>query len=458
MSGLIEENENTYINSVYFGQNLKLLNVKPFCKKLKTGEKLYFEVALEFIKPLPKEKLISYYISNSICEVAAFIDTDSFSSKKFKYEDVRENEIVYDTICIEIPYNTATGHYIVSTFVYPIEGYEVMHDKVSDQNRNQLILFEIEIEAETDISKRFYKLKNQRNDLFFNALVKYFKSEEINQNLDMWFKFALSTNERGRDVSSLLKKIKRIDGCNYLDVGCAYGGFSVAFSEEGADVCGFDINEELLELASYNFRDNNIYNNTMVKDVTLESDINDYLNTFDIITCNDVIEHVCNPEITIKHISMMLRENGLIYMEIPNKFYPEFVLKDGHYSIFGITLLSKTDSDKYYSFLYPDRSYDVQYYLSSEQYKELFDKYNLDFKILDESYLSYDESSIYNKILELQNNFSELVENVSVEVRSIVEDELKNYINDAINIKQHSNDAFKTKYGTAFWKIVGFKK
>jgi len=42
VSGLIEENENTYINSVYFGQNLKLLNVKPFCKKLKTGEKLYF--------------------------------------------------------------------------------------------------------------------------------------------------------------------------------------------------------------------------------------------------------------------------------------------------------------------------------------------------------------------------------------------------------------------------------
>ena len=71
----------------------------------------------------------------------------------------------------------------------------------------------------------------------------------------MYFEFALSANHRGRRVADIVESITPLAGKRTLDVGCACGGFLVAFAERGAEPTGFDLDDSLLALAEHNFRD-----------------------------------------------------------------------------------------------------------------------------------------------------------------------------------------------------------
>jgi SAM-dependent methyltransferase len=51
----------------------------------------------------------------------------------------------------------------------------------------------------------------------------------------------------------------------------------------------------------------------------------------DIITCNDVIEHVQDTSALLQSIRRLLAPTGLAYFEIPNGRYARAVLSDGHY-------------------------------------------------------------------------------------------------------------------------------
>jgi len=63
----------------------------------------------------------------------------------------------------------------------------------------------------------------------------------------------------------------------------------------------------------------------------------------------------------LEHIASLLKENGLLYFKIPNKFSSSFIRSDGHYKLFGITLLPKSVADRYFKYLYPDTENDIRY-------------------------------------------------------------------------------------------------
>lgn len=63
----------------------------------------------------------------------------------------------------------------------------------------------------------------------------------------MGLHFSLSTVERGEGAKNLISQYIIIKGKRYLDVGCAYGGFLIAFKRAGAsEVVGVDIDPGLL--------------------------------------------------------------------------------------------------------------------------------------------------------------------------------------------------------------------
>jgi 2-polyprenyl-3-methyl-5-hydroxy-6-metoxy-1,4-benzoquinol methylase len=177
----------------------------------------------------------------------------------------------------------------------------------------------------------------------------------------MGLNFALSTVKRGETVKNLISQYIEIKGKRYLDVGCAYGGFLVAFKKAGAsEVVGVDIDPILLAYCKALLEDHCLNISSYQKDILEKGDIQT-LGTFDIITCNDVIEHVKQPNIAINHMASMLNENGVLFMEIPNRFFAPFIQSDGHFSLFGITVLPKWIADPYLNHFHPNLAHDVRY-------------------------------------------------------------------------------------------------
>jgi len=107
----------------------------------------------------------------------------------------------------------------------------------------------------------------------------------------VWSEFALSTNLRGKEVVRKLRRYTEIRGKRYLDIGCAYGGYPIVFAAEGAEAVGIDITGRFLALAAKNVTDQRASVLLLERDMTKSDQICD-LGLFDIIACNDLIEHV----------------------------------------------------------------------------------------------------------------------------------------------------------------------
>ena len=73
------------------------------------------------------------------------------------------------------------------------------------------------------------------------------------------------------------------------------------------------------------------------------------MGAFDIVTCNDVIEHVDDAVFAIKKMSNLVAAAGCLALEVPNKNCISFVKSDGHFQIFGITQLLRDGAADYYA-------------------------------------------------------------------------------------------------------------
>ena len=177
----------------------------------------------------------------------------------------------------------------------------------------------------------------------------------------MWIDYALSTVKRGERVKQLVSHYTpEIKGKRYLDIGCAYGGFPLAFARAGAHVVGIDINPGYLAFSKLLSEDFGVETSVFQKSILNKEDV-DSLGKFDIITANDIIEHVDSPNTAMTHMVSMLNPGGLFFMAIPNKFSASFIKSDGHFKLFGITVLPKWLADQYHDCVYHPHPHDVRY-------------------------------------------------------------------------------------------------
>jgi len=220
--------------------------------------------------------------------------------------------------------------------------------------------------ADAEVRRRY-----QIGGRFLRAIRRHTSPNFGQPMYETWLDFALSTNTRGGTaVETVRRHITSISGKRVLDVGCAYGGFPVAFATAGADAVGIDIDPALLALAAENVHDMKVPVSLHLKDITDWVQLED-LGTFDIITCNDLIEHVEDVSRSLDHVARLLKPGGLLYMQIPNGFSVGQVLKDGHYGLFGITLLSRPDAMRYFGESGYHDPYGVGYFHRLDEYIDL---------------------------------------------------------------------------------------
>jgi 2-polyprenyl-3-methyl-5-hydroxy-6-metoxy-1,4-benzoquinol methylase len=213
-----------------------------------------------------------------------------------------------------------------------------------------------EMAAQHDVSLAFAKAYIQHSGLAAyerHSLPQMLAS--ISPLSQMYVDFALSTTARGKQVANrmafALQADKRsLQGLRYLDIGTAYAGFLRAFVAQGCrQAIGIELNPALVALGRANVQD-------MPAAQVLQHDIDtralqteQTLGHFDVITCNDVIEHVKQPAAVIEKICQATLPGGLAYMEIPNKDSLAFILEDGHFKLFGVTQFERDDAADYYA-------------------------------------------------------------------------------------------------------------
>ena len=315
--------------------------------------------------------------------------------------------------------------------------------------------------AEEKVASSFQHLLTERNEHFFTALTRHFADLYENPCLPMYFQFALSANDRGRAVVRILETRLNLKGKRYLDVGCAYGGFLVAFYEAGCEPSGIDLEPRLLGLARENFRDFGVNFNVSCGDITKPDEMAGFEGGFDIVTCNDVIEHVRDPAVTIRHIAAILSKNGVAYFEIPNRDAAEFVISDGHYQLFGITQLDREEAMAYYAEQFPGGSYGVEYYLRLAEYRSMFDAAGFDIEIMEETLEGISFAQTRSSVARLEDYLSEGIGRVPPLTRQAVEEAVHAYLkraNDFIGDSPENIKDYLLTYGAAFWKILARKR
>lgn len=111
-------------------------------------------------------------------------------------------------------------------------------------------------------------------------------------------------NERLKIINSYSKKAR------LLDIGCALGFFLEIARNDGWNAQGLEIAKFAYEYAT-NKLELPVMNKTL-EEAKFKSD------SFDVVTIFDVIEHLPNPNGTIKEIRRILKPNGLIAITTPN--------------------------------------------------------------------------------------------------------------------------------------------
>jgi glycosyltransferase involved in cell wall biosynthesis/SAM-dependent methyltransferase len=219
--------------------------------------------------------------------------------------------------------------------------------------------------ADADFRRRYQIGKG-----FLRGVRRHLSPNKSDPMYDTWLEFALSTNVRGLAAVETVQRYTSIPGKRVLDIGCAYGGFPVAFAKAGGEAVGIDISSALLELAAKNVKDVSNAVSLYQRDITDSTQLKD-LGTFDITTCNDLIEHVEDVRTALQNIASILKPGGLLYFQIPNAYSVGQVLKDGHYGLFGITLLSREDAVRYFTESGYNDSYGVGHFHRLDEYIEM---------------------------------------------------------------------------------------
>lgn len=102
-----------------------------------------------------------------------------------------------------------------------------------------------------------------------------------------------------------------------LELGCAEGGFGATIKQRtGAEVWGIEFNSDAAERASA------LLDHVLVGDA--DEQIAQLPNAyFDAIICNDVLEHLVNPDVTLGLLRPKLKPEGVVVASIPNiRFAP----------------------------------------------------------------------------------------------------------------------------------------
>ena len=174
---------------------------------------------------------------------------------------------------------------------------------------------------------KFAQLKKKPTESF---LLKYYK-EIYFQNNKAYYKKKYNNDEQTYINSKIKQKYQNINRLRksklvgkVLDIGCGKCEFISFFKKKGWEVTGIEQSEYSL-------------NNKSIKNSVLIGNANEIIKRlikqnkkYDLISLNNVLEHLLDPVIIINHIKKLLKKNGILSINIPNdeSLFQKFLIKN----------------------------------------------------------------------------------------------------------------------------------
>jgi 2-polyprenyl-3-methyl-5-hydroxy-6-metoxy-1,4-benzoquinol methylase len=327
---------------------------------------------------------------------------------------------------------------------------------------NQTVSEETLSPAAREVAARFANLGSEQNRRFFLELAEYYSSVRDSDSLPMHFEYGITANERGRALADRIaphleprRGLRKWRRPRMLDVGCAYGGFLVAFGKRGFRVVGIEKNPLLVRLAQTNLEENGVSADLVLGDATAEHPR--FRGRFDVIVANDVVEHVRRLEEFLGNIRGWLTPRGAAYFEIPNGACPAFVLRDGHHQLFAIALLGFDEASAYYKERVPYGEYDTYNYMNLDGYRRVFADCGLSFEVLPETLDGVTPEGTDAQVTGLCTEANSGLATVPENLRRLVRTSLANYLSRLEAAPRGSEEdrrRFLLDYGASFWRVL----
>ncbi len=115
----------------------------------------------------------------------------------------------------------------------------------------------------------------------------------------------------------ICQHIGDIFGKKIIDVGCGGGILAESLAQLGGDVTGIDLGDEPLNVAKLHALESGLKVN--YQKIPAEEMASQQPETYDVVTCMEMLEHVPDPASIIQACSQMVKPGGFVFFSTLNK-------------------------------------------------------------------------------------------------------------------------------------------
>lgn len=277
-----------------------------------------------------------------------------------------------------------------------------------------------------------------------------------------YISYALGTNLRAKSSLNKMFALSRPENTGTaLDIGCGYGGFMNAFVDGGFVSHGIEIDSNLAALAELNLKGSSLETTVHVGDL-FAGELT--LGKFDLITVNDVMEHLPDPYEAFCTLATMLKPGGMLGIYAPNGNSIFYATSDPHNRVFGSSILPGPIAKIYVQLMLNTSNYGLGEYLGLDEFLDLCRRNGLDFL-----YQSHDggerpdDAMVYLERFQAAYRDSNFRAKVPPLVARLVETEIWRYVAEysssvASTVSGKNYCDFNDHYLTRAWTIVCKKR
>ena len=138
--------------------------------------------------------------------------------------------------------------------------------------------------------------------------------------------------------------IPNLLGLNMLDIGSGRGKFLIDVTKRSGTIIGLEKYDEYIDKAYIQANNEGVSINVLQGEAE-QLPFKDRL--FGFINISEVIEHVESPEMLLGETFRVLKEDGYVYLSVPNRFS----LKDTHFKLYFIIFFPRTCAEYIITFL-----------------------------------------------------------------------------------------------------------
>ena len=121
-----------------------------------------------------------------------------------------------------------------------------------------------------------------------------------------------------------IDRIAALSGKTVLDVGCGGGILSESMAGRGASVTGIDLGEKALKVAQLHKLESGVAVDYRL--VSVEELAEEQPESFDVVTCMEMLEHVPEPEAIVRACARLVKPGGQVFFSTLNRNPKSYLL------------------------------------------------------------------------------------------------------------------------------------